>query len=338
MKENRACFESEPRFFMSGQMWLAVYNLAKLGNEVLMKHKKGEDIHGWLVINKPAGMGSTDVVNQTRKMFNAKKNGHTGTLDPFATGVLPIAFGEATKLIPYVTEAKKEYEFVVVWGKKTDSGDLTGQVIETNDKIPSREEIFKVIPDFIGEIKQIPPTYSAIKINGRRAYDLARRGEEVKIPERIVEIYDLKLLEMLPDNRARFWTACSKGTYIRSLGQELARKLGTCGYLTELRRTKCGNFDLSQKILLEKLKNIEYCIDPEKVLLPVITCLRDIAVIAVTEADAAKLRHGQCLSPKAYEVANLSGQTAAAVCEGELAAMVRIEERRILPVRVFNFD
>lgn len=303
-----------------------------------MKHKKGKNIHGWLIVDKPRGMGSTEVVNMTRRLLDAKKNGHAGTLDPFATGVLPIAFGEATKLLPFVTDGSKEYEFVVQWGKATDSGDTEGRLTEESKKIPTREEILAVLPSFFGKIRQVPPAFSAIKINGRRAYDLARRGEEVKIPERIVEIYDLKLLEMLPDNRARFWTACSKGTYIRSLGQDLARKLGTCGYLTELRRTKCGNFDLSQKILLEKLKNIEYCIDPEKVLLPVITCLRDIAVIAVTEADAAKLRHGQCLSPKAYEVANLSGQTAAAVCEGELAAMVRIEERRILPVRVFNFD
>lgn len=303
-----------------------------------MKHKKGKNIHGWLIVDKPRGMGSTEVVNMTRRLLDAKKNGHAGTLDPFATGVLPIAFGEATKLLPFVTDGSKEYEFVVQWGKATDSGDTEGRLTEESKKIPTREEILAVLPSFFGKIRQVPPVFSAIKINGRRAYDLARRGEEVKIPERIVEIYDLKLLEMLPDNRARFWTACSKGTYIRSLGQDLAGKLGTCGYLTELRRTKCGNFDLSQKILLEKLKNIEYGIGPEKVLLPVITCLRDIAVIAVTEADAAKLRHGQCLSPKAYEVANLSGQTAAAVCEGELAAMVRIEERRILPVRVFNFD
>ena len=303
-----------------------------------MKHKKGKNIHGWLIVDKPRGMGSTEVVNMTRRLLDAKKNGHAGTLDPFATGVLPIAFGEETKLLPFVTDGSKEYEFVVQWGKATDSGDTEGRLTEESKKIPTREEILAVLPSFFGKIRQVPPAFSAIKINGRRAYDLARRGEEVKIPERIVEIYDLKLLEMLPDNQARFWTSCSKGTYIRSLGQDLARKLGTCGYLTELRRTKCGNFDLSQKILLEKLKNIEYGIDPEKVLLPVITCLRDIAVIAVTEADAAKLRHGQCLSPKAYEVANLSGQTAAAVCEGELAAMVRIEERRILPVRVFNFD
>ncbi len=314
------------------------FNQNKNTGKQEMKHKKGNNVHGWLIVDKPQGMGSTEVVNMTRRLLDAKKNGHAGTLDPFATGVLPIAFGEATKLLPFVTDGPKEYEFVVQWGKATDSGDTEGRLTEESKKIPTREEILAVLPSFFGKIRQIPPAFSAIKVNGQRAYDLARRGEDVQIPERIVEIYDLKFLEELPGNRARFLTSCSKGTYIRSLGRDLAKKLGTCGYLTDLRRTKCGNFDLSQKILLEKLKNMEYGIDPEKVLLPVITCLRDIAVIAVTEADAAKLRHGQCLSPKAYEVANLSGQTAAAVCEGELAAMVRIEERRILPVRVFNFD
>lgn len=322
---------------MSGQMWLAVYNLAKLGNEVLMKHKKGEDIHGWLVINKPAGMGSTDVVNQTRKMFNAKKNGHTGTLDPFATGVLPIAFGEATKLIPYVMDAKKEYEFVVVWGKNTDSGDLTGQVIETNDKIPSREEIFKVIPDFIGEIKQIPPAYSAIKINGRRAYDLVRKGQEVEIPERTVTIYDLQWLEDLPLNRSRFKVCCSKGTYVRTLAMDLAQKLGTCGYLEELCRTKCGIFSIEDTILLEKLKKVVHSEDLKQFLLPLLTSLRDIAVIALSEADAEKLKLGQSISPKSYDVKNLYGKEVAAVFQQKLTAIVRIEEQKIAPVRVFNY-
>ena len=169
-----------------------------------MRHKKGNDVHGWLVVDKPAGMGSTDVVNLTRRLFNAKKNGHTGTLDPFATGVLPIAFGEATKLIPQVMDREKEYEFVVCWGKKTDSGDTEGKVIAVCDKIPSREEILQAVPTFIGEITQVPPSYSAIKINGLRAYDLARKGEEVRIPERIVTIYDLEFLEELPVGRTRF--------------------------------------------------------------------------------------------------------------------------------------
>ncbi len=303
-----------------------------------MRRKKGDDINGWLIIDKPRDMGSTQVVNLTRRLFNAKKNGHTGTLDPFATGVLPIAFGEATKLIPYVTDGRKEYEFIVQWGEATDSGDTEGTVVERSDKLPTAEEMRAVLPAFLGEITQVPPAYSAIKINGERAYDLARRGEDVEIPERIVEIYALELVEVLSESTAKFRVECSKGTYIRTLGQDIARKLGTVGYLRELRRTKCGNFDLSQKILLENLKNMNYVEDLKSCLLPMITCLRDIAVIAVAEADAAKLHQGQGLSPKAYEVSNLIGKEAAVTCNGELAAIVRIDERKIAPVRVFNLN
>ena len=153
-----------------------------------MRRKKGEDINGWLIVDKPRDIGSTQVVNLTRRLFNAKKNGHAGTLDPFATGILPIAFGEATKLLPYVTDGRKEYEFVVQWGKATDTGDSEGKIVSESDKIPDREEILAVIPQFVGQINQVPPAYSAIKINGRRAYALARSGEEVSIPERTVEV------------------------------------------------------------------------------------------------------------------------------------------------------
>lgn len=301
------------------------------------RHKKGDLINGWLVIDKPRDMGSTDVVNFTRRLLNAQKNGHTGTLDPFATGVLPVAFGEATKLVPLVTDGPKEYEFIVQWGALSSTGDTEGEIVETCAKIPSREEILQIIPQFIGEIKQIPSAYSAIKINGQRAYDLVRKGEAVEIPERIVEIYYLELLEELPENKARFVVGCSKGTYIRTLGQDLAEALGTKGYLQELRRTKCGNFSLEDTILLENLKKMVHIEDLRKVLLPVITSLRDIAEIAVTEADAAKLRQGQAISPKSYQECNLNDEVAVATFEGELVAILRIEEKRISPQRVFNF-
>lgn len=301
-----------------------------------MKHKKGEDINGWLIVDKPRDMGSTQVVNLTRRLFNAKKNGHAGTLDPFATGILPIAFGEATKLLPYVTDGQKEYEFVIQWGKATNTDDSEGEIIGESDKIPTREEILSVIPAFIGEIRQIPPAYSAIKINGQRAYDLARKGEEVNIPERSVEIYDLELIEILPENQARFKVVCSKGTYVRTLGHDLAAKLGTLGYLRELRRTKCGQFGLESKILLENIKNMVHSDGLKEILLPLETSLRDIAVIAVSEADANKLKMGQGVSPRAYDAGSLVGQEAAAFCNGGLIALVRIEEKRISPVRVFN--
>lgn len=304
----------------------------------MSKVKKGEKISGWLIVDKPREMGSTQVVRLTRRLFHAQKNGHCGTLDPFATGLLPIAFGEATKLISYVSDGDKEYEFVLFFGEETDTLDTEGQVIAQSDVIPSEEQIKAVLPEFIGEIGQVPPAYSAIKIDGKRAYDLARQGKEVKIPERKVKIYSLDLLEMLTTRTARFRVCCSKGTYVRTLGADIARRLGSYGYLQELRRTKCGNFDLSQKILLENIKNLEYGENLMKSLLPVMTCLRDIAVIAVGEEEAKKLKQGQGLSPKKIDVKNLLGQTAAVVFENELVAMVRIDERKISPVRVFNFD
>ncbi len=302
----------------------------------MARHKKGEDINGWLIVDKPRDMGSTDVVNMTRRMFNAKKNGHAGTLDPFATGVLPVAFGEATKLLPMVTDGQKEYEFVLQWGAETNTGDSEGEIVSRCEKVPCRKDILAVLPQFIGEITQVPPAFSAIKINGQRAYDLARKGEDVAIPERKVEIYALELLEELPDCRARFRVACSKGTYVRTLGRDLARKLGTLGYLQELRRTKCGKFSLEDTILLENLKKVVHTDALKEFLLPLITSLRDIAVLAVSEADAAKLRLGQGLSPKNYDIDNLTGKQAVAVFEGSPAAIVRIDERKISPVRVFN--
>lgn len=301
-------------------------------------HKKGNKVSGWLVVDKPRDMGSTQVVSLTRRLFNAQKNGHCGTLDPFATGVLPIAFGEATKLISYVTDGEKEYEFVLYFGEETDTLDTEGQVVAVSEIIPSESEIKAVLPQFVGEITQVPPAYSAIKVDGKRAYDLARQGKEVQIPERRINIYALELLEMITNRTARLQVRCSKGTYVRTLGADIARRLGSCGHLKELRRTKCGNFDLSQKILLENIKNMEYGEALMKSLLPVMTCLRDIAVIAVGEEEAKKLKLGQGLSPKALDVKNLIGQEAAAVFENELTAIVRIDERKISPVRVFNFD
>ena len=302
-----------------------------------MRHKKGEDINGWLIIDKPRDMGSTQVVNLTRRLFNAKKNGHAGTLDPFATGVLPIAFGEATKVLPYVADGDKEYEFLLQFGASTNTDDSEGEIIETTEKIPTHDEIKRLIPFFVGKIKQIPPQYSAIKINGQRAYKLARSGQQVEMPEREIEIFDLQLLNFDESNRqARFCVRCSKGTYVRTLGRDIALKLGSKGYLRELRRTKCGKFLIGDAILLEKIKNMVHSVATKEVLLPLETSLRDIADLAVSEADAAKLKQGQGLSPKAYDVQKHIGQEMAVFSQGKLVALVRIDEKRISPIRVFN--
>ncbi|MBQ7303928.1 MAG: tRNA pseudouridine(55) synthase TruB [Alphaproteobacteria bacterium] len=302
-----------------------------------MKRTKHKDINGWLIIDKPQNMGSTDVVNHTRRLFDANKNGHAGTLDPFATGVLPIAFGEATKLIPFVTDGAKEYEFVLKFGAETNTDDIEGQIINTSNKIPSKEEILNVLPNFLGTIQQTPPAYSAIKINGQRAYKLAREGKEVNIPTRNVTIDYLDFLEQLNESEFKFRVGCSKGTYIRTLGKDIALKLGSLGYLTALRRTKCAIFSLQDTILLENLKNMVYEDERLMSLLPIETSLRDIAVIAVSEEDAVKLKHGQGLSPKKYQ--NFLPDTLlAAMYNNCLIALVRVEERKLSPIRVFNLE
>ena len=299
-----------------------------------MKHNKADDVDGWLVIDKPRGMGSTQVVGKTRYLLHANKNGHTGTLDPFATGVLPIAFGEATKLVPFVTDGEKEYEFVVEWGAATDTGDIEGKIITTSDKIPNRAEILAAIPHFIGKITQIPPMYSAIKINGQEAYKLARKGQTVEMPAREIEIYALELLEER-EKSAKFKVQCSKGTYVRTLGADMAEYLGSCGYLSELRRTKCGNFSINDTILLDSLEKTEYIEQRRKSLLPMETSLRDIAEIAVSAEDARKLSMGQGLSPKNYSTV-LPTELAAVKFHNCLIALVRVDERKISPIRVFH--
>lgn len=299
-----------------------------------MKHNKADNVDGWLIIDKPKGMGSTQVVGKTRYLLHANKNGHTGTLDPFATGVLPIAFGEATKLVPFVTDGDKEYEFIVKWGEQTSTDDTEGEVIARADKIPTHDEILAILPQFIGKITQIPPMYSAIKINGQQAYKLARKGQLVEMPARQVEIYDLQLMEEYADS-AKFKVNCSKGTYVRTLGKNMAEKLGTVGHLIELRRTKCGNFDLESKILLDSLEKIEYVSERRKLLLPLETSLRDIAEIAVSAEDAMKLSMGQSLSAENYDVSATEKPTAA-MLHNCLIALVRIDEHKISPVRVFN--
>lgn len=300
-----------------------------------MKHKKGNDINGWLIVDKPQGMGSTQVVNFTRRFFNAKKNGHAGTLDPFATGVLPVAFGEGTKLIDFITDGKKDYDFTICFDAETDTADCTGTITKQGGRTPTAEEIEEAIKHFTGKIKQTPPAYSAVKINGQRAYDLARQGKDVDIPEREIEVYELKLLTT-HDNYADFSVSCSKGTYVRSLGRDIAHFLGTYGHLSALRRTRCGLFTLNDTILLENLKNMIYVDQANEFLLPLETSLRDIAVMAVSEAEATKLKHGQALSPQTLNEPLASQSLVAAVCNGVLIAIVRIEEKRLSPIRVFN--
>jgi len=301
-----------------------------------MKRTKHLDINGWLILDKPQNMSSATAVNSTRHLFNANKNGHTGTLDPFATGVLPIAFGEATKLIPFITEGIKEYAFTLKFGSDTTTDDIEGETVHSGGRIPSREEILQILPSFLGDIWQTPPIYSAIKIDGERAYKLARKGEEIEIPKRNIHIFSLELLNQSFQDSFDFRVTCSKGTYIRTLGRDIALKLNTFGHLTALRRLKCGIFSIEDTISLENLKNMEYKTITQDLLLPVETALRDIAALAVSAEDAAKLKLGQGLSPKLYDVQNHIGDTMAAFSGSCLVALVRVDEKKISPIRVFN--
>lgn len=295
--------------------------------------KQRNNINGWLNINKPVGVNSTKVVAIIKRVFNAKKVGHAGTLDPLAEGVLPIALGEATKTINYSMDAEKEYEFTVKWGEATSTDDMEGQIVATSDKIPSNDEILKILPDFIGEIEQVPPVYSAIKIDGKRSYDLARRGEEVELKSRQVTIYELKILEEEVGS-ATFRTKCSKGTYIRSLARDLAEKLGTKGHVTMLKRTKVGGFCIKSAILLDMFDNKVYKPEFSELLLPVEEVLDDIPVLAFNSEQTKALRYGQKV--KFAETGLNKGDIVVIKSGGCLVALGEIEEGYIKPSRVFN--
>jgi len=293
-----------------------------------------QNINGWIILDKPQNMSSNQALRKVQYLLHAKKAGHIGTLDPFATGVLPMAFGEATKLIPYLEKKDKTYEFTLKFGEETSTDDTEGTVIAKSDKIPSKEEIIQILPKFNGEISQIPPKYSAIHINGERAYELARKGDEFTLPSRTVFIQELTLSEYKKeDKEAKFSVTCSSGTYVRTLGHDIARAMGTYGHLTALRRIKNGFFSIDDTILLDNLKNMLYKGDGVSPVLPVKTFLCDITVIALTSKEALKLKSGQVIDSKRF----LDIEDIAAACfEDELIALVAPKDNYLKPIRVFN--
>lgn len=301
----------------------------------MARKRKGNKVDGWLVIDKPYNMGSTKVVGKCRFLTKAQKVGHAGTLDPLATGILPIAFGEATKTIPFMMDAKKTYRFTVTWGEERTTDDIEGDVIETSEIRPTQDQILKALPDFIGVIKQRPPIFSAIKIDGKRAYDLARAGEAMEMKEREVEVFDLKLLESDLQS-ATFEMECSKGTYVRSIGRDLARKLGTLGYISMLRRTKVGAFDESDTISLEKLEELVHSAPLEEWILNVVTVLDDILALAVTRDQADFLKNGGFIPSRELPASNRIGELYKAMHDDKIIALCELDEEFLKPVRVFN--
>jgi tRNA pseudouridine55 synthase len=306
--------------------------------------RKGNKLDGWINLDKPAGLTSTQALARVKRALRPQKIGHAGTLDPLATGILPLALGEATKTIPYAQDRDKTYSFTVQWGAATDTEDAEGQIIATSGVRPAEAEIRALLPRFLGEIAQIPPRYSAIKIDGERAYDLARDGEVIDMPSRFVWIESLDLLATGPDS-AEFRCVCGKGTYIRSLGRDLAVALGTVGHITALRREAVGPFTLDSAISLDFFEDFDDSAPLDNVLLPLETALDDIPALALNQREAARLKGGQFLSfiarpdlERLHRIGlDLKQETIAlAVYDGQPVALVTVQGPDIRPVRVLN--
>jgi len=251
-------------------------------------------VHGWVNFDKPLGMTSTQAVGKVRWIFGAQKAGHAGTLDPLATGILPIALGDATKTMPYLVEAKKAYEVEIKWGERTDTLDAEGDVVAVSDVRPTRQDITDILPEFTGEISQIPPAYSAIKIDGKRAYDLARAGETLEMKPRLVQIDGLEILKVNKDS-AIIRVDCGKGTYIRSLARDMGLALGTEGSVKNLRRTGVGAFTEDASFSLDALEELRHKARATDGLLPLATALDDIPVLAVNENEKFDLKQGRVI-------------------------------------------
>jgi len=300
----------------------------------MTRRKKGDKIDGWVILDKPVGLGSTPAVGKVRRLFGAQKAGHGGTLDPLASGVLPIALGEATKTVPFVMDGRKEYRFTLRFGEARSTEDAEGEVTATSANRPTDQEIRNALPAFVGEIEQVPPAFSALKIDGQRAYDLARAGEAVDLKPRRVLIERLELLGRPDTDHADFVVVCGKGTYIRSLGRDVARALGTVGHLSALRRTAAGPFREEAAISLSKLEALGHIPALLGALAPVATALDDIPALALTEAQADRLRQGQPVL--LTRDAPPSGALVRAESGSRLVALVRSDGASLRPVRVFN--
>ena len=303
--------------------------------------RKGEAIHGWIVLDKPKGLTSAQAVARVRRALNAAKAGHGGTLDPLATGVLPIALGEATKTVPFEMDGSKAYRFTLRWGEARSTDDTEGEVIEASAKRPSRAEIEAVLPRFMGEILQTPPRYSAIKVEGKRAYARARADEEFELPPRPVRIDRVALGSTEGPDFASFEVACGKGAYMRSLARDIGQALGTCSHIVELRRLSAGPFTESQAISLDSLEALRHSPAALKTLLPIETALDGIPALALSEGEARVLRSGQSVPLlRVQDVGRIGslvpGIAVCAMTNGKPVALARLDRGRLRPVRVFN--
>ena len=307
----------------------------------MTRRPRGQPVHGWLVLDKPAGMTSTQASSAVRRLFDAAKAGHAGTLDPMATGVLPIALGEATKTMPYMMDGRKRYRFAIRWGEARATDDAEGALTATSPERPATAEILAALPGFVGLIEQVPPAFSAVHVAGKRAYDLARSGKEVDLPARQVLIERLGLLEQPDRDHALFDVTCGKGTYIRSLARDLAGRLGGLGHVASLRRTAVGPFGEAQAISLATLAPLGHSPAAFEHLRPVETALDDIPALALTDTEATRLRCGQPVGLVRRQDSERIGHldNGALVCArhgGKLLAVARFEAGSLRPVRILN--
>ena len=317
----------------------------------MARRRRGSPVHGWVVLDKPKGITSTQAVARVRGLFDANKAGHAGTLDPLATGVLAVALGEATKTIPFAVEGDKQYRFVARWGEARDTDDADGKPVAWSDVRPIEQQILDVLPRFIGEIMQVPPVFSAIKVAGERAYDLARDGEPPALIARPISIFSARLVEFPDPDHAVFEVKCGKGSYIRAWVRDIAQALGTYGHVSELRRLKAGPFSVSAAISLERLEAFGHSPAALEHLRPIATALDGIPALAVTDPDSVRLRSGNSVLIRAPLYARLMEQSAASepggqidgqtvylsTAKGEPVALAEIAGGELRPFRVFNF-
>ena len=305
------------------------------------RKREKRDVHGWLVLDKPVGMTSTHAVSVIKRAFAAKRAGHAGTLDPLASGLLPIALGEATKTVPFVMDGRKVYRFTVRWGEERDTDDAEGRVTGTSDARPSAEAIRALLPRFTGEIMQVPPRYSAVKIEGERAYDLARDGEVIELEPRPIEVHRLELLAAPDADHALLTAECGKGTYVRALARDLGRALGCLGHVEALRRTAVGPFSEDMATNLAALQAAapatpgEGTAPIEHGLLPVEAGLAALPALRVSSSDAGRLARGQAVLMRGRDAPVMEGWVSVSA-QGSLIALAEVEKGELRPRRIFN--
>jgi tRNA pseudouridine55 synthase len=301
----------------------------------MARQRKGLPVHGWLVLDKPQGMTSTKAVASVKRLYDAAKAGHAGTLDPLATGVLPIALGEATKTVPFVFDGSKDYRFTVRFGAETDTDDAEGKVVARSDIRPARTDIETALPSFTGEISQVPPRYSALKVEGARAYELAREDEEFDLAPRPVFVTKLAIVDQPDKDRCVLEASCGKGTYVRALARDLGRALGTFGHVEALRRTRVGGFGEDSAVSLEMLEHAAAQETLADLLRPVETALCDIPALALSSSDAARLRQGQAVLLRGRDAPIFEGPVYA-TSRGKLVAVGEMRQGKLRPRRIFN--